>query len=209
MKRNMISAVALACLAFGLPVSGSAQTPGKVGVISVQGAIVGTKDGQKASQELDTKFVPKRKEFDTRQSELASLQDQYNKGGSVMSDEKRNQLNRDIDEKKKRLERDMQDAQEELQGAQQQILQGLGQRMMAVIEKYAKDNGYTMILDVSNQNTPVLYASSAIDITQDIISLYDKNPAPAGSAVPTSTNVSPRQPGAPRTSTTTGATPHP
>ncbi len=217
MKRNMISAMALGCLALGLPLSGGAQTPGgssapvsgKVGVISVQGAIVGTKDGQKASQELDTKFVPKRKEFDTRQSELASLQDQYNKGGSVMSDDKRNQLNRDIDEKKKRLERDMQDAQEELQGAQQQVLQGLGQRMMAVIEKYAKDNGYTMILDVSNQNTPVLYASSAIDITQDIISLYDKNPAPAGSVVPTSTNAAPpRQPGTPRTSAA-GTTPHP
>jgi outer membrane protein len=145
-----------------------------VGVISVQGAIVGTKDGQKASQQLDAKFSPRKKDFDARQSEVAQLQDQYNKGGALMSDDKRNQLAREIDEKKKRLERDMQDAQEELQSAQQQALQGLGQRMMAVIEKYAKDNGYTMILDVSNPNTPVLYASSAIDITQDIVQLYDK-----------------------------------
>jgi len=62
--------------------------------------------------------------------------------------------------------------------------------MMAVIEKYAKDNGYTMILDVSNPNTPVLYASSAIDITQDIVGLYDKTstnggPAAAPTAGPT------------------------
>ena len=41
------------------------------------------------------------------------MQDQFNKGGSVLSEDKRNQLARDIDEKKKRLERDMQDAQEE------------------------------------------------------------------------------------------------
>jgi outer membrane protein len=158
------------------------QAASKVGVISIQGAIVGTKDGQKASQELDSKFVPKKKEFDTRQNEIAQLQDQYNKGGNLMADDKRNQLAREIDEKKKRLERDMQDAQEELQSEQQKVLQSLGQRMMAVIEKYAKDNGYTMILDVSNPNTPVLYASSGIDITQDIVSLYDKttaNGAPA------------------------------
>lgn len=163
------------------------QAATKVGVISIQGAIVGTKDGQKASQELDTKFVPKKKEFDTRQNELAQLQDQYSKGGNLMADDKRNQLAREIDEKKKRLERDMQDAQEELQSEQQKVLQGLGQRMMAVIEKYAKDNGYTMILDVSNPNTPVLYASSGIDITQDIVSLYDKtssNGGPAGAATP-------------------------
>ena len=81
LRSSLTSAVALLGLAFGA----AAQTPGKVGVISVQGAIVGTKDGQKASQELDAKFVPKKKEFDTRQSELASLQDQLNKGGSVMN----------------------------------------------------------------------------------------------------------------------------
>ncbi|MBV8898083.1 MAG: OmpH family outer membrane protein [Acidobacteriaceae bacterium] len=179
-KGSIIAPVAaLVCLAAG---AFAQQAPAKVGVISIQGAIVGTKDGQKASQELDTKFVPKKKEFDNRQNEIAQLQDQYNKGGQLMSEDKRNQLARDIDEKKKRLERDMQDAQEELQGEQQKMLQSLGQRMMAVIEKYAKDNGYTMILDVSNPNTPVLYASSGIDITQDIVSLYDKttaNGAPA------------------------------
>jgi len=153
------------------------QGPAKVGVISVQGAIVGTKDGQKAAQQLDAKFGPKKKDLDGRQSEVVQLQDQYSKGGTLMSEEKRNQLARDIDEKKKRLERDVQDSQEELQSEQQRVLQGLGQRMMAVIEKYAKDNGYTMILDVSNPNTPVLYASSAIDITQDIVQLYDKNPS--------------------------------
>lgn len=177
-RKTLMSGVALLCLAFGA----NAQPSNKVGVISVQGAIVGTKDGQKASQELDAKFAPRKKDFDGRQNEIASLQDQFNKGGSVLSEDKRNQLARDIDEKKKRLERDMQDAQEELQGEQQRLLQSLGQRMMAVIEKYAKDNNYTMILDVSNPNTPVLYASSAVDITQDIVSLYDKNPTPAGGA---------------------------
>src|SRR5689334_14102303 len=91
----------------------------------------------------------------------------------------------------------MQDAEEDLKTEQQKVLQGLGQRMMAVIEKYAKDNGYTMILDVSNPNTPVLYASSGIDITQDIVALYDKtstNGAPA--AAPTG-SAAPASPGAP------------
>src|SRR5438309_12009161 len=121
-KKALVAGAALLCFAFGA----SAQTSGKVGVISVQGAIVGTKDGQKASQELDAKFAPKKKEFDTRQSELASLQDQLNKGGSVMNEDKRNQLTRDVDEKKKRLERDMQDAAEGLRSEQHRALQGPG-----------------------------------------------------------------------------------
>jgi outer membrane protein len=174
-----------------------AQAPSKVGVISIQGAIVGTKDGQKASQELDAKFVPKNKEFQNRQSEIVGLQDQLTKGGTVMAEDKRNQLAREIDEKKKRLERDMQDAEEDLRGEQQKVLSSLGQRMMAVIEKYAKDNGYSLILDVSNQNTPVLYASSGIDITQDIVSLYDKTTANGAPTTTTSTSTVAPKPATP------------
>lgn len=109
-----------------------------------------------------------------------------------MSEEKRNQLARDIDEKKKRLERDAQDAQEDFQTEQQKLLQGLGARMMALLEKYAKDNGYTLILDTGNPNTPVLWASQATDITQDLVTLYDKNPSPVP---PVGSPTAPRTPG--------------
>jgi outer membrane protein len=68
--------------------------------------------------------------------------------------------------------------------------------MMAVIDKYAKDNGYTLILDVSSPQTPVLYASNTIDVTKDIIDLYDKNTAPASApgAAPTAAKPAPATP---------------
>ena len=174
-----MSIAAACCVCFAVSAQSSAN---KVGVISIQGAITGTKEGQKASQQLDAKFQPKQKEFDQRQSELAQLQDQFNKGGGVLSEDKRNQLTRDIDQKKKKLERDMSDAKDELTAEQQRLLQGLGQRMLAIIEKYAKDKGYSVVLDVSNPNTPILYASPAIDLTQEIIAQYDQ--ASSGTANP-------------------------
>jgi outer membrane protein len=193
-RSSFIAGVAL----LAASVSSFGQTASsKVGVISVQGAIVGTKDGQKASQQLQDKFAPRKKDLDTRNAEVTQLEDQLRKGGTVMSEDKRVQMERDIDEKKKRLQRDVQDAQEEWNGQQQQLLQNLGQRMMAVIEKYAKDNGYTMILDVSNPNTPVLYASSGIDITQDIVALYDKTSTNGGPATSAPTTA-PGTPGKPR-----------
>ena len=198
MRSSLLAATAVL---FSVAMAASAQqAPAKVGIISMQGALAGTKDGQKALQQLDSKFAPKKKEFDSRQNEIAQMQDQYNKSGNLMSEEKRNQLARDIDEKKKRLQRDMQDAEEELQSEQQRLVQGLAQRVMAVVEKYAKDNGYSMILDDSSPSTPVLWASTGIDITQDIIALYDKSsvnggPASVPSAAPTAGT--PRTPGTP------------
>jgi outer membrane protein len=213
-RRSLLSVLALASLAGGL----YAQSPAtKVAVISVQGAIIGTKDGQKAAQELEGKFAPKRKELGDRQTEITSLTDQLRKGSNTMGQEKQAEMQRDLEEKQKRLQRDTQDANEEWNTEQQRLLQSLGQRMMAVIEKYAKDNGYSVVLDVSNPNTPVLYASSGIDITQDIISLYDKTsvnggpaatpPAPGSTAPPTGAGSAAPKPATPRPATPRPAAP--
>src|SRR5579884_3771839 len=200
-KRSLIPAALLTLAISGYGQQSLAATPSapaagqqKIAIMSLQGVLVGTNDGKKANQELTAKYEPKKKEFDQRQNEIAQEEDQLRKSGNVMSEEKRNELQRDIDEKKRRLQRDMQDAEEELQNEQQQILQKLGQRVMAVVTKYAKDNGYTMVLDDSNPSTPILYASSAVDITQDIIDLYNKTSVDGG-PVTTPSVPSPGTPG--------------
>jgi outer membrane protein len=158
-----------------LCISGWAQAPpNKVGIISVQGAILGTKEGQKAARQLEAKFQPKQKEFDQRQSELAHLQEQLEKEATILSEEKKSRLARDVEQKKKTLERDMSDAKDDLTAEQQRLLQTIGQRMMDTIEKYSKEKGYSLVLDVSNPGAPVVFASSAIDITQDIVLAYDQ-----------------------------------
>lgn len=157
----------------------------KVGIISVQGAIATSADGKKASADLEAKFTPKRKAVEAAQAEINGLKDQLQKGQNTMSDAAKDQLTRDIDAKTKRLNRDMEDAQAEIQQDEQKALQGIYQKMQVVIDKYGRDNGYALILDVSSQQTPVLFASTGIDITKDIVTLYDKNsgtPAPATAA---------------------------
>ena len=157
-----------------------AQTSGKVGVINIQSAIVSTNDGKKAASEIQTRFNPKKAEVDKRQSEISQLQDQLNRGRNTLSEEARATLVRDIDQKTKSLKYFSEDAQAELSQEEQKAMNELGGRLMTVIDKYAKDNGYTLILDVSSPQTPIMYASNTIDITKDIIDLYDKNAPPAG-----------------------------
>ena len=73
-----------------------------------------------------------------------------------MSEDAKQKLMREIDQNTKSLNRETEDAQAELDQEQNKIMQELGQRIVAVIDKYAKDNGYALILDVSSQQTPVL-----------------------------------------------------
>jgi outer membrane protein len=177
-------------LALAVTLTAQAQQ-GKFAVINIQGAIISTKDGQKAAAELNAKTAPKKKELEQKQNEINGLQDQLNKGSNTLSDSAKNDLYKNIEAKKKNLQREVEDAQADLEADQNKLLQQLGQKILAVIEKYARDNGYTMVVDVSSPQTPVLYASPSIDITKEIIELYDKNTSSGGAAAPTPTTSKP------------------
>jgi outer membrane protein len=178
-------------LALAVTLTAQAQQ-GKFAVINIQGAIISTKDGQKAAAELNAKTAPKKRELEQKQNEINTLQDQLNKGSNTLSDSAKNDLYKSIESKKKGLQREVEDAQADLEADQQKLLQQLGQKILAVIEKYARDNGYTMVVDVSSPQTPVLYASPSIDITKEIIELYDKNTAGSAPAPTTSAPAAPK-----------------
>jgi outer membrane protein len=160
-----------------------AQAPNKIAIIHLQNAIIGTRDGQKAAKELETKFMPKRQEIEKRQGEIQALQQQLRASSNTASEEQKNKLMRDIDVKQKALQRDGEDASAELDQEQQKLFQEIGGTVMAVIDKYATDNAFAVVIDVSAQSSPILYASTAVDITRQVVETYDKN-APASNAVP-------------------------
>jgi outer membrane protein len=187
LKKNF---VVFPAMALGLAAMASAQAaaPTKVAIISVQQAILQTKDGQTASAALQAKFMPKRQQLEKKQSDIVNLQDQMKKGSATMSDEAKSKLARDIDSNQKSLQRDSEDFDADVQQEEGKIMQDLGQKMMDVIIKYATQNGFSMVLDVSSQQTPVLWADPSADITTEIIKLYDQaHPGSGGATAPAAT----------------------
>ena len=198
MNKNFL----IPALALGAALAAHAQAPTKIGVIHAQEAILSTKDGQKAANELQAKFAPRRSELEKKQNDIASLQDQLKKGSATMSDDAKNKLVRDIDAKTTGLKRDSEDFDTDVQEEEGKLMQELGGKVMKVVDKYANDNGFAVILDVSNQQTPVLWRASAVDITADIVALYDKaSPGTGGGAAAPaarpSTPAAPPRPAAP------------
>jgi outer membrane protein len=159
-----------------------AQAPTKVAIIAVQQAILATKDGQKAQQDLTAKFNPQKAKLEQRQQQLASMNDQLKKGAATMSDAAKEKLNRDIETLNKTLTREGEDFDTELQQEEQKLMNDLGAKIMDVIIKYANQNGLAMVIDVSSQQTPVLWADQSINITEQIVKLYDQAHPGAGAA---------------------------
>jgi outer membrane protein len=161
----------------------------KVGIVSIQDAIANTNEGKKELEALQQKFSPRQAALQSQNDDLENMKKQLQAQGDKLSDEERNNRVRAATEKQKTLQRNYEDFQGEVQAAEQEILNRLGKKMLDVLEKYAKDNGYAVVMDVSNPQTPVLYANPATNITKPLIEAYNAaspvaapSPKPATSA---------------------------
>jgi outer membrane protein len=183
-KNHLILPALALCAATLAQAQGAA--PMKIGIIHVQAAILGTKDGKKAGEELNAKFSQRKAELDKKQAAIDQLKEQLQKGSATMSEDAKSKLMRTIDGDTTKLKRDTEDAQADMEQEEGKIFNELGSKLYAIVEKYAKDNGYTMIIDVSGQQQPVWWASDSINITNEVVALYDKAaPAgPSGAAAP-------------------------
>jgi outer membrane protein len=152
----------------------AAQTPGKVGVLSVRQAIVSTAEGKLASAELQSQFAPRQTELENFRKQIDDLQTRLRAGERTLSDEEKGRLTRQGEALSRQLQRKQEDYQEDANEAQNVIFERIGAKLMEVVDRYSRENGYSLILDVSAQTTPVLYAAPAINVTQDIIRLYDQ-----------------------------------
>jgi outer membrane protein len=185
---------------------GWAQSP-KIAVIDMQGALLQTKDGQKAAAELKTKFSPKEQELQKRNTDLQTKQEQYRKGENTLSADQKASLARDIDAIQRNLQRDAQDARQDFEEAQNKLMGGLLQKMQQVLTAYANQNQITMIFDISAQPNNLLYADKATNITAAIIAMYDKNDSVTPTAPPARPSATTPAPATPRRPATSGARP--
>ena len=181
----------------------------KIGVIDIQAAILSTNEGQREFNTLTTKFQPKQTELTNLSKEVDNLQKQLDAQSNVASDDARDKLAKTLQTKKTAFQRAYEDAQADFDNQKNDILKSLGNKVYAELDKYAKANGYAVIVDVSNPQNPVLWAAQSTNITKAIVDAYNAVsgvPAPAAPAAPKPTSSAPST--TKPTSPSTGTTPH-
>jgi len=163
----------------------------KIGIINIQGAILASNEGRRDLEALDKKFDPKRTELQNLNKEIEDLKKQLSTQGDKMNEEARNNLVRSLETKQKAMQRANEDAQNDYQQQQAEIAQRILQKMAPLIDKFAKDNQYGVLMDVSQPwpQGPVLWFGATADVTRQVVDLYNVQsgvPAPASSSGSTS-----------------------
>lgn len=212
MKRSVALVLTLAS---GLALHAAAQTPSapdaaaaaapggsaKIAIIAFQPAVAQTNEGQRAFAELQKKYQPKQTQLKSLSDEVDNLTKQLQAQGDKLSEGERAARAKTIDDKKKQLERNAEDAQNDFQNEMQELYGALAQKVYDVLNDYAKTHGYTLVLDIAQQQSPVLYATESTNITKAIVEAYNVKsgvPAPPVPAAGAPTVPSAPKPAAPK-----------
>jgi outer membrane protein len=159
---------------------------GKIGVINVRQAIASTAEGKQAGAELQSQFAPRQNELEGLNKQINDLRQRIDSGTGKLSPEELARLQREGEVKARQIQRKQDEYQEDVNAAQADVFDRIGRKMIDVLDRYARENGYVAVLDSSAQNTPILFASTNIDVTQDIVRLYDQAyPVKAGAPAAT------------------------
>jgi outer membrane protein len=185
--------------------SPTTPSPTKIGIVNIQEAIISTNEGKKELEALQQKFSPKQAELKNLNDEVENLKKTFQAQSDKLNDEERNTRAKEIEVKQKSLQRSYEDAQNDFQQAEQEMINRIGGKMLSTLEKYAKANGYAVVLDVSNPQTPVLWANQGTVITKELVDAFNtENPAtaPAKPATGAAAHPAAPRPAAPRATTT-------
>ena len=187
---KLLAVPALLLLAFGSVRAQSAPPPPaaaanafpKVAIVDIRAALGSTAEGKQVAAEIQSQFSAKQADLENMRKNLEDIQNRLTSGARTLSDEERARLERQGTRMQQQLQRKQEEYQADMNEAQQDAIEKLGRKMGEIISRYARDNGYLMIMDAQVCN---IYCSNQLDITQDIIRLYDQAyPVKAAASAP-------------------------
>jgi len=199
MKRSLALIVTLAT---GFALSAVAQKPAapaapagptKIAIVAFQAAVAQTNEGQRNFADLQKKYDPKRQQLKVLSDEIDNLKKQLQAQGDKLTDAERATRAKTIDDKEKQLQRSAEDAQNDMNQEMQELYNNLASKVYDVMASYAQEQGYTLVLDIAQQQNPVLYATPASDISKAIVDAYNTK---SGVAAPPAAAAAPKAPAA-------------
>jgi outer membrane protein len=153
----------------------------KIGYVNYNQLIAESPDTKTVEDELRNEFLPRQRELQALQQTLKGRQDKLTKDGATMTDDQRAREDKEIRDGERELQRKQSEAQDDFNARRNEVLQNLQKAVGAKVAAYAKAQNYDLVVVESG----VIYASPAVDITQQVLAtLTAASAKPAAPAAP-------------------------
>jgi outer membrane protein len=160
----------------------------RVAVVDFERAVVESVEGKKASAQFNAKVEAAQKDIEKRQKELEDAANKLRTQERVLSDAVKATMQKDIERRQTELTRAQEDAQKELNTLRDELLRPIADIASQILNAVAAEQGYTLVVDVSNPQNNVIWHNPAVDITNDLVKRIDtelaKRASPAAPPAP-------------------------
>ncbi|QQR88738.1 MAG: OmpH family outer membrane protein [Myxococcales bacterium] len=167
-------------------VSTASAENNKIAVVDLQRAINETEDGRQAKARLKKLFKKRQDSLDSSQKQLKSMKDELEKKKDVLS---RDALQVKLEDYQKRfvsLQSKYVDYQKELAAQEGELTKKIVERMERILKNVGKTRGYTMIVERGEGG--VVWVPNDLDLTDELISRYNKGEGREASSSKASTS---------------------
>jgi outer membrane protein len=143
----------------------------KIAYVSVQAIASNSVEGKLATSKLNDYQKKKAGELAEKNKALQAAQTKLQQGGSVLNDQARSQLEKEIEKMNRDIQFFQQDAQTEGQELQNQLQQEFQDKLNPVLEQVATEKGLHMVIDITNSGA--VWANTGLDLTAEVIRRFD------------------------------------
>jgi outer membrane protein len=158
------------CLVFFLAGLSSAQGP-KIGVLDTKEFQEKSIGFKKIREELRGKFEALQQKLETEKNALMKLEEEFRKQSMMLSLDAKGDKRNELDKKRRYYKYLYEDLTEQMKNAERSAARRILKELEGVVKEIALQEGYTLILE---RGVPgLIYASDAINITDQVIKAYD------------------------------------
>jgi outer membrane protein len=143
----------------------------KIAYVDIQKAVNECNLGKEAKKTIVKEAEKLHRQLTDKQKELQTMKESYDKQALMLTPDARATKEKELQTKVRELQRWQEDAQNDLNQKRGDAERSLYVGLQKVIQKLGADEGYTFILE--RNESIVLYASKAIDITDRVIKIFD------------------------------------
>lgn len=143
----------------------------KVAFVDIQAIASNSAEGKAATAKLDDIKKKKNAELQAKNTNLKGMQDKLTSGGSVMNEQARVQLEKDIEKAQRDLQFAQQDAQSELTEATNELQADFQEKLNPVLEAVRAEKGLHMIFSI--RDSGVVAADAGLDLSGEVVKRFD------------------------------------
>src|SRR5215831_4499289 len=167
MLRRLLSLVALVCVVVVCPRHARAEM--KIAVVAVQQAVMQTEEGIRAQATLKKLFDKRQLDIDAKQTELQKAHEDIEKQSRFLSREAFQKRVEDWQRRMLELQNVFIEYQKELAKKEDELKTPIIKKMIGILSRLAKKNGYDMILD--KQAAP--FVRQDLELTEQVVQMYN------------------------------------